>query len=110
MLLDIGVERRVTTLGFVVESNCDTPYVNYAKFKYRGREMLVDRWETDYSYLPKQNILEMEWILPHEWYKEQMLPLPDDFYEAAEFIGFVVEDDAPEGYYIENGEKENDYA
>lgn len=101
-------------ISFLCETNnFELTYVNAAVFILKdGREVTIDRNKTEWgrNYYDK---LEMEWLDCYIWDGKNEIEITDEEFEDAHFVRFEVEDDAPDGYYIEcvemNGQNIRDY-
>ena len=92
-------------LGFVVVTNHDVPLISTAIFKTAsGETVIVDRNSTEWDFDKIDGGLyrmEMIWRCCYIWdgvgnYMDWNYPFDNGF----EFVGFELDDDAPENYFV----------
>lgn len=86
-------------LSFECETNCDTPYINCARFATKYGEVEIDRDTTEYSYYEDEGRMTMDWVGLYIWGEEGAnYNIPWDIFDGAVLLGLYIEDDAPEDY------------
>ena len=89
-------------LSFVCETNCDTPYVNCARFATKYGEIEIDRDTTEYSYYEDESRMTMDWVGLYIWDDDKgaNYNIPWDIFDGAVLLELEIEDDAPGNYYL----------
>lgn len=83
-------------MNFIVKTNYDKPYINYAICIANGKEFVLDRKTTWYSYDSESQTMDMEWDDLYIWDGEKEI---FDFPERYLFVRLDIEDDAPNDYF-----------